>query len=69
MFDNMGIQSAGTLLGCVAIVLVPIPIYFWFFGTRKVEKSVCTGFEIKPASSDEIHTEVPQEAGAEEGGH
>jgi DHA1 family multidrug resistance protein-like MFS transporter len=34
MFQGMGIQWASTLLGCVAAVLVPIPIGFYFFGKR-----------------------------------
>ncbi|KAL3475460.1 major facilitator superfamily domain-containing protein [Aspergillus californicus] len=32
MFDNMGIQWAGTLLGCIAAALVPIPITFLLYG-------------------------------------
>ena len=32
MFENMGIQWAATLLGCLAAILVPIPVAFWFFG-------------------------------------
>ncbi|KAJ5980700.1 Major facilitator superfamily domain general substrate transporter [Penicillium waksmanii] len=39
MFDGMGIQWASTLLGCVAAVLVPIPIGFYFFGKRLRMKS------------------------------
>ncbi|KAL4802143.1 MFS general substrate transporter [Aspergillus unguis] len=39
MFNNMGIQWASTLLGCVAAVLVPIPIGFYFFGSRLRMKS------------------------------
>jgi DHA1 family multidrug resistance protein-like MFS transporter len=34
MFDGMGIQWASTLLGCVALVLVPIPFIFYFYGGR-----------------------------------
>lgn len=32
MFQNMGIQWAGTLLGCIAAVMVPIPVVFLIFG-------------------------------------
>ncbi|RMJ27251.1 Sugar and other transporter [Aspergillus sp. HF37] len=39
MFQGMGIQWAATLLGCVAIVLVPIPVIFWFYGKRLRMKS------------------------------
>lgn len=34
MFQGMGIQWASTLLGCVAAVLVPIPVVFWMYGHR-----------------------------------
>jgi DHA1 family multidrug resistance protein-like MFS transporter len=34
MFDNLGIQWAGTLLGCLAVVMIPIPVLFLFFGRR-----------------------------------
>lgn len=39
MFHGMGIQWASTLLGCVAAVLVPIPIGFYFFGKKLRMKS------------------------------
>ncbi|KAJ5787307.1 Major facilitator superfamily domain general substrate transporter [Penicillium paradoxum] len=39
MFQSMGIQWASTLLGCVAALLVPIPIGFYFFGKRLRMKS------------------------------
>jgi DHA1 family multidrug resistance protein-like MFS transporter len=34
MFEGMGIQWASTLLGCVGVALVPIPIVFWFYGHK-----------------------------------
>ena len=39
IFDNMGIQWASTLLGCLAAILVPIPVIFYFFGKRLRMKS------------------------------
>lgn len=39
MFTGMGIQWACTLLGCVAVVLVPVPIWFLLRGARLREKS------------------------------
>ncbi|KAL1957353.1 hypothetical protein VTO42DRAFT_6142 [Malbranchea cinnamomea] len=39
MFNNMGIEWASTLLGCVAAALVPIPIAFYFFGRKLRVKS------------------------------
>lgn len=34
MFNGMGIQWAATLLGCVAAVLVPIPVIFYLYGAK-----------------------------------
>ncbi|KAL8910752.1 MAG: hypothetical protein Q9171_003998 [Xanthocarpia ochracea] len=34
MFDGLGVQWAGSLLGFVALILVPIPVIFWKYGAR-----------------------------------
>lgn len=39
MFNGLGIQWASTLLGCVAAVLIPIPVIFWRYGARIRSKS------------------------------
>jgi MFS transporter, DHA1 family, multidrug resistance protein len=39
MFNGMGIQWAATLLGCVAIVLAPIPFIFNYYGASIRQKS------------------------------
>ena len=39
MFNGMGIQWASTLLGCVAAVLVPIPVLFYLYGHKLRAKS------------------------------
>ncbi|OJJ54895.1 hypothetical protein ASPSYDRAFT_60694 [Aspergillus sydowii CBS 593.65] len=39
MFGNLRIQWAGTLLGCLATVMVPIPVLFMIFGRRLRKKS------------------------------
>lgn len=39
MFNGMGIQWASTLLGCVAIVLAPIPFIFYYYGAKIRSKS------------------------------
>ncbi|KAK3387048.1 major facilitator superfamily domain-containing protein [Podospora didyma] len=39
MYNGMGIQWASTLLGCVAAVLVPIPVLFYVYGHRIRAKS------------------------------
>jgi DHA1 family multidrug resistance protein-like MFS transporter len=40
MFDGMGIQWAMTLLGCIAVLLAPVPVIFYFKGPqiRKISK-------------------------------
>lgn len=39
MFDNLGVQWAGTLLGCLAAIMVPIPLGFIAFGPRLRKRS------------------------------
>lgn len=39
MFVNLGVQWAGTLLGCLAAIMVPIPLAFIKFGPRLRKKS------------------------------
>ncbi|OJJ95234.1 hypothetical protein ASPACDRAFT_82069 [Aspergillus aculeatus ATCC 16872] len=39
MFHNLGIQWAGTLLGCIAVVMIPIPVLFYVYGPRLRRKS------------------------------
>jgi DHA1 family multidrug resistance protein-like MFS transporter len=34
MFNNMGVQWAGTLLGCLAFVMIPISFGFIVLGPR-----------------------------------
>ncbi|PYH94452.1 bicyclomycin resistance protein [Aspergillus ellipticus CBS 707.79] len=34
MFHNLGVQWAGTLLGCLATVMIPIPLLFRTYGPR-----------------------------------
>lgn len=39
MFVNMGTEWAGTLLGCFAIVLIPVPFLFYKYGRTLRDKS------------------------------
>ncbi|KAL4796705.1 bicyclomycin resistance protein [Aspergillus venezuelensis] len=39
MFANLGVQWAGTLLGCLALIMVPIPFAFRRYGPLLREKS------------------------------
>ncbi|KAJ5902213.1 hypothetical protein N7495_002741 [Penicillium taxi] len=39
MFHNLGVQWAGTLLGCLAAIMIPIPLIFIKIGPRLRKKS------------------------------
>jgi DHA1 family multidrug resistance protein-like MFS transporter len=39
MFNGMGIQWASTLLGIIAALLVPVPVWFYLKGGKIREKS------------------------------
>lgn len=32
MMENLGVQWAGTMLGCIAAVMIPIPVGFMVYG-------------------------------------
>jgi DHA1 family multidrug resistance protein-like MFS transporter len=49
MFVGMKIQYAATLLGCIAAVLVPVPIWFYLRGGKIRERSKFAPTLPKPA--------------------
>ena len=54
MFDNLGIQWAGTLLGCLATAMVPIPVCFYLFGKKLRAKSKFSPtMMLKPPPADD----------------
>jgi DHA1 family multidrug resistance protein-like MFS transporter len=56
MFTGMGIQWACTLLGCLAIVMVPVPVWFYLRGAeiRKRSKFAPTAaFPLVPKEKEE----------------
>lgn len=54
MFNAMGVNWAGTLLGCVAAVLVPIPVCFYLYGARLRSRSnFAPTPKVMPVASDE----------------
>lgn len=57
MFDGMGIEWAATLLGCVAAILVPLPIFFSIFGKRIRARS-----KFAPAPDIELDKKRDEEA-------
>ncbi|KAF1841044.1 major facilitator superfamily [Cucurbitaria berberidis CBS 394.84] len=52
MFLGMGIQWAATLLGCIAALLVPVPIWFYLRGAKIRAKSAYAP-TAKPSSAEE----------------
>lgn len=54
MFLNLGVQWAGTLLGCLAVIMVPIPLAFIKFGPALRKKSkFAPVFEARPTGEAE----------------
>ncbi|KAL5333128.1 major facilitator superfamily domain-containing protein [Aspergillus crustosus] len=49
MFNNLGIQWAGTLLGCIAVIMIPIPVLFLIYGPRLRKKSRLAPYSEKQA--------------------
>ncbi|KAL4862161.1 hypothetical protein BDV12DRAFT_207433 [Aspergillus spectabilis] len=39
MMENLGVQWAGTMLGCLAAAMIPIPVLFYKYGPRLRQKS------------------------------
>ena len=53
MMQNLGVQWAGTMLGCIAIVMIPIPVVFklcgpWLRARSKLACSPVYDVEKKP---------------------
>lgn len=53
MMENLGVQWAGTMLGCIAAVMIPIPIIFkvvgpWLRAKSKLACSPVYDVEKKP---------------------
>lgn len=39
MMENLGVQWAGTLLGCISAAMIPIPVLFRMYGPWLRQKS------------------------------
>ncbi|KAL3461705.1 MFS multidrug transporter [Aspergillus heterothallicus] len=61
MFDNMGVQWASTLLGCVAACLVPIPVAFYLYGERLRKKSKFAPYSGAPQDRELEEDEIRQD--------
>ena len=55
MFHNLGIQWAGTLLGCLATVMIPIPVAFYFWGHKIRGWSKNSGLKEGEESEEQLH--------------
>jgi len=54
MFKALGVNWAGTLLGCVALCLVPIPVCFYIYGEKIRRKSAFAPTKpLEPVSEEE----------------
>jgi DHA1 family multidrug resistance protein-like MFS transporter len=53
MFEGMGIEWAATLLGCIAAVLVPVPVWFYLRGAKIREQSAFAPTFPKPPVAQE----------------
>ena len=55
MFNNLGVNWAGSLLGFLAVAFLPIPFLFYIFGERLRKNSsyAPTDFGKKGASDEE----------------
>ncbi|KAJ5936563.1 hypothetical protein N7466_003013 [Penicillium verhagenii] len=58
MFKNLGVQWAGTLLGCLALIMVPIPLAFMKFGPTLRKKSKFAPTAQPPQAPIEKETSV-----------
>ena len=48
MIEGMGVGPAGSLLGAVATLLVPMPVLFYYYGARLREKSTFAPTSVSP---------------------
>jgi len=54
MFKSLGVNWAGTLLGCVALCLVPIPVAFLIYGERiRMRSPFAPTKPLEPVSEEE----------------
>lgn len=48
MIEGMGVGPAGSLLGAVAVALIPMPVLFYYYGARLREKSAFAPTSVNP---------------------
>ncbi|KAL5113761.1 hypothetical protein ACEQ8H_008373 [Pleosporales sp. CAS-2024a] len=62
MFEGMGIEWAATLLGCIAALLVPVPVWFYLKGAKIREQSAFAPSFPKPSPTAESNKQNANEA-------
>lgn len=53
MFEKLGVQWAGTILACISIVMIPIPVLFKLYGGRFRDMSRALAAELDPDEASE----------------
>lgn len=61
MFNGMGIQWASTMLGIIALLLVPVPIYFMLRGAKIRSNSKFAPTHLAPRDDDDVPDEGKSE--------
>ncbi|KAI1815699.1 major facilitator superfamily transporter [Poronia punctata] len=72
LFNGIGINYAATLLGCIAAVLVPIPVLFYIYGHRiRAKSSYAPTFPSNiPGGTEKMHSsDSGKDEPKEEGNH
>ncbi|KAI5370145.1 putative major facilitator superfamily, MFS transporter superfamily [Septoria linicola] len=62
MIQGMGVQWAGTLLGCVAFVCVPMPVYFWLRGAKiRAKSKFAPTFPVASQAAQDLRSDSEEE--------
>lgn len=67
MFKSLGVNWSGTLLGCVAAVMVPIPILFYKYGAKIRQRSAFAPTPPPGMGSAEDEEDTPSPAAEKKG--
>jgi DHA1 family multidrug resistance protein-like MFS transporter len=66
MFAALGVNWSGTLLGCVALLLVPIPVAFYYYGEKiRMKSAFAPTKPLEPTSEEELVANEPEDVASE----
>lgn len=56
MMEGLGVQWAGTMLGCIAAIMIPIPVGFMLYGPwlRRNSKLACSTLAMPVAKKEKM---------------